>query len=224
MPSSIPNDIYQYSLWPAFAAGLDRGGPRVADLINHGTYGVGVFEKSPSSSPPNDASDGSGALPFATPPKEMVQIEGKAYSIAYDGTVEAAEPRASLPYAMVTVFQPTQRVELHLSFTFADLRKVVWPNSPMPFRITGAFRSVHTKQGLYEDVEGTIFGFMIPKWQATVSGDEYSQMRFIDDDRRQGGGSVLGFEAGEGVLLESGGCGRFHLGFPQNEQFNQLKF
>ncbi|KAK8066023.1 hypothetical protein PG997_012770 [Apiospora hydei] len=204
MPSSIPNDIYQYSLWPAFAAGLDHGGPRVADLINHGTYGVGVFEKSSGSSPPNGGgSDGSDTLPFATPPKEMVQIEGKAYSIAYDGTVEEAEPRASLPYAMVTVFKPTDRVELHSSFTFADLRKV---------------------QGLFEDVEGTIFGFMIPKWQATVSGDEYSQMRFIDDDRRQGGGSVLGFETGEGVLLESGGCGRFHLGFPQDEQFNQLKF
>ncbi|KAK7935469.1 hypothetical protein PG985_000964 [Apiospora marii] len=221
MPSSIPNDIYQYSLWPAFAAGLDRGGPRVADLINHGTYGVGVFEKG-SESPANGG--GSGALPFTTPPREMVQIEGQAYSIAYDGTVEPAEPRANLPYAMVTVFQPTQRAELHSSFTFDDLRKVDWPNSPTSFRITGAFRSVHTKQGLYEGVEGTIFGFMIPRWQAAVSGDEYSQMRFIDDDRKQGGGSVLGFEAGEGTLLESGGCGRFHLGFPQDDKFNQLKF
>ncbi|KAK7953674.1 hypothetical protein PG988_014368 [Apiospora saccharicola] len=207
MPSSIPNDIYQYSLWPAFAAGLDRGGPRVCDLINHGTYGVGVFEKSPES-PPNGNGNGngnggggggsSGALPFATPPKEMVQIEGKAYSIAYDGTVEAAEPRANLPYAMVSVFQPTQRVELRSSFTFDDLRKVAWPNSPTSFRITGAFRSVHTKQGLYEEAEGTIFGFMIPRWQAAVSGDEYSQMRFIDDDRKQGAGACWGSRPGKG--------------------------
>ncbi|KAK8031105.1 hypothetical protein PG990_000839 [Apiospora arundinis] len=203
---------------------LNGGGPRVADLTNHGTYGVGVFEKRPTDTSSSNGDSGSDSLPFETPLKEMVQIESKAYSIAYDGTVEAADPGASLPYAMVTVFQPTQRVALSSSFTFDDMRKVDWPNSPMPFRITGAFRSVHTKSGLYEDVEGTIFGFMIPKWQAAVSGDEHSQMRFITDDRKQGGGNVLGFEAGEGVLLESGGCGRFHLGFPQDKMFNELKF
>ncbi|KAK8100644.1 hypothetical protein PG999_011018 [Apiospora kogelbergensis] len=199
----------------------NEGGPRVADLTNHGTYGVGVFERSPADSSSTGESE---ALPFETPPKEMVQIESKAYSIAYDGSVTEADLGASLPYAMVTVFQPTQRLELNSCFTLADLQKVGWPNSPMPFRITGAFRSVHTKSGLYEDVEGVIFGFMIPKWQATVSGDAYSQMRFIDDDRKQGGGNVLGFETAEGVLLETGACGRFHLGFPQDKLFNELKF
>jgi len=206
-PNSIPNDIYQFSLLSAYRAGLKDGGPPVAFLTNHGTHGVGVFEDDEESDRPND----------------MIQIDTIAYTIDKNGTAVRAERDESMPFVMVCVFQPTQRVKPPVRTTKEKVLEVFKrsKNTPMPFRISGMFKYINTQQQTYWDVKGTIFGYCVPSWQKDVSG-EGLQSCFLSDDKKKGG-RVLDFETGEGAVLDWAKCGRFHLGFPQDQEFEELR-
>jgi alpha-acetolactate decarboxylase len=201
MAKSIPNDIFQYSLYSAYNAGLKDGGPPVAFLTNHGNHGIGVFEDEES---------------------DLVQIDGTAYSIDKDGDVEEAEKDDQLPFVMVTIFQPTKRVKPPASTTNKKLIEVfqAGKNTTMPFRIRGSFKYINTKQQTCWDAKGTIFGFFVPKWQAAISGEDL-QCCFLSEDKTSGG-RVVEFETDEGAILEWAKCGRFHLGFPQDEEYEEL--
>ena len=91
----------------------------------------------------------------------------------------------------------------------------------MPFRLRGAFKYINTQQQTFWDVKGTIFGFCVPNWQKEVSG-EGLQCCFLTEDKAQGG-RVIDFETGTESVLEWAKCGRFHLGFPQDDEFEELK-
>lgn len=208
MPNSIPNDIYQYSLQDAYTAGHQTGGPPVAFLTNHGTHGIGYFQ--------NGASD-------------MIQIDSTAYSLSKDGSAAKAGQEMQLPFVKVCVFQPSFRTRVPAGTTLAALRETLQQsasqgkgrNTPMPFSVQGSFKSLETTGGKgFEDVKGVVFGFSIPVWQAGVSG-EGLQCCFLSEDR-QSGGRVREFETAEGATVEWAKCGRFHLGFPQDEQFEGL--
>lgn len=207
-PASIPNDIYQFSLRSAYNAGLKDGGPPVAFLTNHGTHGFGVFEDD------EDSGDR---------PDDMIQIDTIAYNLSSDGTATRAAKEDQMPFVMVTVFQPTQRVKPPPGTASKKVKEVFErsKNTPMPFRITGPFKYINTQQATYWDVKGTIFGYCVPAWQKDVSG-EGLQSGFLSDDKKKGG-RVLDFETGEGAVLEWAKCGRFHLGFPQDEEFEALR-
>jgi len=211
MAPSIPNDIYQYSLLSAYKAGLKEGGPPVAFLTNHGTHGVGVFE--------NDEDDADSSRR----PNDMIQVDSAAYIIDKDGHATRAERSDNMPFVMVTVFSPTQRVKPPPRTTKEKVQEVFQhgKNTPMPFRITGMFKYIGTQQQTYWDVKGTVFGYYIPGWQKDVSG-EGLQSCFLSEDTKLGG-RVLDFETGEGAVLDWAKCGRFHLGFPQDEEFEELR-
>lgn len=202
MAKSIPNDIFQFSLHTAYTAGLKDGGPPVAFLTNHGNHGIGVFEDEES---------------------EMIQVDGVAYSIDKDGDVEPADKEDQLPFVMVTIFAPNKRVKPPPSTTSKKLKEVfeAGKNTTMPFRLRGAFKYINTQQQTYWDVTGTIFGFSIPGWQKAISGDGL-QCSFLSDDKEHGG-RVIDFETGKDAVLEWAKCGRFHLGFPQDEEFEELR-
>ncbi|KAK0778213.1 hypothetical protein LTR38_014890, partial [Friedmanniomyces endolithicus] len=158
------------------------------------------------------------------PPKDMIQVDSVAYSFDKDGSAEKADKRDQMPFTMVTVFQPAQRVKPPTGTThkrvlelFAGRAK----NTPLSFRITGAFKYINTQQATYWDVKGTIFGFCVPVWQKEVSGDGLQSCYLSDDKKR--GGRVLDFEMGDGAVLDYGKCGRFHLGFPQGDEYEQLR-
>ena len=91
----------------------------------------------------------------------------------------------------------------------------------MPFRITGKFQYISTKQETYWDVTGTIFGFYLPSWQRDISG-EGVQCCYLSEDKKRGG-RVSDFETGDGVVMEWAKCGRLHLGFPQDDEFQQVR-
>jgi alpha-acetolactate decarboxylase len=173
MPSSIPNDIYQYSLFSAHKAGLKSGGPPVAFLTNHGTHGTGYFESVSSTARPHD----------------MIQLDSIAYTIGKDGTAKPAERGACMPHTSVVVFQPTYRLKPTPGTTSSKIKEEVFNmgrNTPMSFRVEGAFKSVTTEQKSYESVKGTIFGFVIPSWQEEVSG-EGLVCCFLSEDKKTGG-------------------------------------
>lgn len=202
MAKSIPNDIYQYSLLSAYNSGLKDGGPPVGFLTNHGTHGIGIFE--------DDESD-------------MIQVDSVAYTIDETGQASRADKEDQMPFVVVTVFQPSQRVKPPVSTTSKKVKEVFerGKNTPMPFRISGSFKYISTKQETYWDVKGTVFGYSIPLWQKDVSG-EGLQCCFLADDKKRGG-RVNDFETGEGAVLDWAKCGRFHLGFPQDEEFESLR-
>lgn len=213
-PSSIPNDIYQYSLLSAYNAGLKEGGPPVAFLTNHGTHGVGVFEAE------EDDDDGGNDLP----PSDMIQLDSVTYAIDSEGDVSRAEKGDQMPHTLVTVFQPSQKLKPPAGTRFKKVRELFASkakNTPLPFRITGSFKYIGAKQATYWDVEGTIFGFCIPEWQKAISGDGL-QCCFLTKDAQRGG-KVVDFEMGDGAMLEFAKCGRFHLGFPQDEEYEELR-
>lgn len=209
-PASIPNDIYQYSLRSAYTAGLQDGGPPVAFLTNHGTHGLGFFESD---------EDEEGERP-----DDMIQIDSIAYTLDASGAATRADRGDQMPFTMVTVFQPTQRVKPPVgtgSKKVKELFERAGKNTPMPFRITGLFKYLNTQQQTFWDVKGTIFGYCIPAWQKDVSG-EGLQSCFLNDAKKAGG-RVVDFETGEGAVLEWAKCGRFHLGFPQDEEYEALR-
>lgn len=201
---AIPNDIFQYSLLSAYNAGLKEGGPPVAFLTNHGTHGMGLFE--------DDEGD-------------MIQLDSVAYTFDEHGAASRADKEDQLPFVMVTMFQPTQRVHPPKGTTGRKIRDVFLArggkNTPMSFRITGSFMYISTRQQTFWDVKGTIFGFSVPGWQKNMSGEGLLCCFLTEDQTR--GGRVADFETGEGVLLQLAKCGRLHVGFPQDDEFEQLR-
>ncbi|KAI7339755.1 hypothetical protein KC315_g1083 [Hortaea werneckii] len=208
MPASIPNDIYQYSLHSAYAAGLREGGPPVAFLTNHGTHGIGFFESYADA--PEDR------------PGDMIQLDSIAYEINKDGNAAVADKQHQMPFVKVVVFQPSKRVKLETSTGSKKVLEILQMgrNTPMSVRIKGPFKYLNTQQETFWDVSGEVFGYAIPSWQKDVSG-EGLQSCFITQDKKKGG-RVVDFETGEGAILEWAKCGRFHLGFPQDEEYEKL--
>ena len=202
MAKSVPNDIYQFSLLSAFNGGLKDGGPPVGFLQNQGTHGIGIFEDEES---------------------DMVQIDSIAYAFSDDGEATRADKEDQMPFVMVTAFQPSQRVKAPKGTSSKKVKEVFVrsKNTPLPFRISGSFQYISTKQQTYWDVKGTIFGFSIPSWQQDISG-EGLQCCFLADDKKKGG-KVSEFETGEIAVLEWAKSGRFHLGFPQDDEFEQIR-
>jgi alpha-acetolactate decarboxylase len=202
MSKTLPNDIFQFSLLSAHESGIRDGGPPVGFLTSHGTHGIGVFED-------DDA--------------DMIQLDSVTYQFDEDGEATRADKEDQLPFCMVTIFQPSQRVKPPKGTTSKKLKEVFGrsKNTPMPFKLGGQFGYISTKQQTYWDVKGTIFGFSVPSWQKDISG-EGLQCCFLTEDKQRGG-RVTDFESGEGVTLEWAKAGRLHLGFPQDEEFEQVR-
>jgi len=91
----------------------------------------------------------------------------------------------------------------------------------MSFRVEGAFKSIDTEQKSFENIHGTIFGFVIPSWQKKVSGQGLVCW-FLSGDKKFGG-RVKEFTVREAVEVDWAKCGRFHLGFPQDDEYEELK-
>lgn len=202
MAKTTPNDIFQFSLHSAYTAGLKDGGPPVSFLKTQGNHGIGMFEDEES---------------------DLIHVEGEAYSIDKDGDVELAEQDDCLPFVMITAFQPKKRMTAPLSTTAKNIKELFAQNknTPLPFRLKGSFKYINTTQKTYWDTKGTIVGFCVPTWQKAVSGDGL-QCMFLSEDK-ESGGRVVDFETGNGVVLEWAKSGRLHLGFSQDEEFEELQ-
>jgi alpha-acetolactate decarboxylase len=208
MVGSIPNDIFQFSTFAALSAGFNTGQPRTADLTSHGTHGLGVYE------------DGS----------LMILIERQAYALRKDGTVVPGPMQERLPFAMVTIFQPTYRIKLP-TLSLDELEEIVSSeelgpakgiNTLMPFTITATFSGMELEQGgSFANIEGTMFGFVVPRWMREISGPRI-HAHFVDEEEGKGG-KVAGFQIEEEATLGFAKCGRFHLGFPQGPEWENVK-
>ena len=208
MVGSIPNDIFQFSIYAALNAGFNTGQPQTSDLTSHGTDGIGVYED--------------GAL--------MILKDKQAYTISKDGTTRPAPMEARLPFAMVTVYQPSFRLKVpsitlesfDALISSSELGPAKGVNTVMPFKIAGRFDSLDFADGpARKTIDGTIFGFVVPAWMKHISGERI-HAHFLDASEEVGG-EVVDFRMNEEAVLSFAKCGRFHLGFPQGEEWEETK-
>lgn len=217
MVASIPNDIFQYSTYSALNAGFNQGQPRTADLTSHGTFGIGVYE------------DTSLLLLKDKRAFTLDQQTHKAYRSA---------PQALLSFAMVTQYEPTFRVKLSNAtldaldalVSSADFGPAKCVNTLMPFKLAGRFAGVEFEstpgprgqgQSQRKDVDGMVFGFVVPAWMKGMSGPRV-HAHFLDASE-EFGGRVSDFSMEEDAVLSFAKCGRFHLGFPQGLEWEGMR-
>lgn len=208
MVASIPNDVFQFSTYAALKAGFNQGQPRTADLTSHGSDGIGVYE------------DGS----------LMMLKSGQAYAIAKDGKAKQAPMEARLPLALVTIYEPNFRLMVP-SFTPESLEELTSSNelgptkgvnTLMPFKLFGRFESIEFEHGPSRNaIEGVVFGFIVPEWMKAISGPRI-HAHFLDTSEEVGG-RVVDFRMAEQALIDFAKCGRFHLGFPQGEEWENVR-
>jgi alpha-acetolactate decarboxylase len=206
MVASIPNDIFQFSTYTAVTRGFNTGQPRTADLTSHGTDGIGIFED--------------GTL--------MLLTNSVTYNLK-DGHAKPALMHARLSFAMVTIFYPGHKLDtrglsidtLDSQLSSSNLGHIWGANSLMPFRIEGNFTSIEIDGGSeHRDVKAAIFGFVVPSWMEGISGPRtHCHCVMEETDRKERfGGKVKRFETRR-ATLGFAKCGRFHLGFPQGEEW-----
>ncbi|KAF2845158.1 hypothetical protein T440DRAFT_472896 [Plenodomus tracheiphilus IPT5] len=208
MPPSIPNDIYQFSTISALHAGYTTGQPHTSDLTTHGTHGIGIYE--------------SGTL--------MLLKDSRAFQISKAGAAEPAPANARLPFAVVTMYEPSFKAKIG-GVTIDSLDALVsgdefgpakGVNTLMPFLIAGRFASIEFADGPgRSDIDGTLFGFVVPEWLKGICGPRIHGV-FLDASEEVGG-KVEDFRMHDEAVLSFAKCGRFHLGFPQGEDWEALK-
>ena len=195
--------LFRVSTLPALMQGLYDGVMPVSELLAHGDLGLGTF----------DGLDG-----------EMVVLDGKAWQVRVDGSVNEiatqAGPDMTTPYAAVTVFEPDLATVLLPARDLAGIEKQLTamlpgPNLPCAVRVSGLFTTVSTRSVPKQDkpypplteaakeqrvftaerVAGTIVGFWLPETWANV-GVAGFHLHFLSNDRAFGG-----------HLLDAGGTG-----------------
>lgn len=227
-----PNDIIQHSTVSALMAGFARAGPSAGQLSRYGTHGIGTFA----------AMDG-----------EMVLVAGRAYQFTSDGAVRTAPNNLPLPFVQVTRFAPEYNLTVPRRWAkreLLDLFAYGGPdaggrNSFIAVAVAGRFKRVdvrvagpqespeqplsevaaNAKQWSIDDVDGTMFGFVSPKWAQGISVAG-PHLHFVSDAQSGGklqGGHVRDFEAEPGATLQWAVSGHHHLGLPRGKEWEALE-
>lgn len=186
--------LFQVSTIGALTSGDYDGTFPVADLADHGDFGLGTF----------DRIDG-----------EMVVLDGVTYRVRTDGTPRVADPSSTTPFAAVTDFVADETFDLDGATDFSDLQTQIdghlsTPNAPVAIRIKGRMprltvRSVPAQQVPYPpladviddqvvfelgEVRGTLVGFRTPSFLSELNASGH-HFHFLSDDHAAGG-HVLG--------------------------------
>jgi acetolactate decarboxylase len=207
--------IMQVSAIDALLAGAYDGQVGCAELLRHGDFGIGTF----------DRLDG-----------EMAVLDGKVYQMRADGSVRPPGRGETTPFAMVTRFSPSCAVPLQRGMGPRDLESLLDRSSPdvnlfFAVRARGRFSAMKVRsvppqkkpypslieaarnQAVFErkGVAGTLCGFRSPAYAKGVTPPGY-HLHFISDDRTFGG-HVLDFTLESGTA-EMDPCTRFLLVLP----------
>lgn len=217
-----PSEVYQYSTISALLDGVYDGDATVADILQHGDFGLGTFNHL----------DG-----------EMVILDGVCYRLRADGTATRAELTDRTPFAAITRFhrdfgiaiaQRTDRA------TAAIDARITSTNLIYAIRVTGQFADLHTRTVMeqeqpypplteategqaetrFTDVSGTLVGFRTPDFEQGISMAGY-HLHFLNDDRTAGG-HVLDFTLASGDVAVSG-ASQLHLSLPTSGAFLQAR-
>ena len=184
--------LFQVSTSTALVEGVYGGVVTIAELKQHGSFGLGTF----------DGLDG-----------EMLALDGHFYQVLGDGTVREARDDARVPFAVITEFRAEREFIIDRVESFDELTAQLdsrrnTGNLFFAARIDGHFAHIRTRAlcktvsgvSLVEatahqpefaltDVSGTAVGFWTPLYARTINVAGW-HFHFVTDDRT-GGGHVL---------------------------------
>ena len=211
--------LFQVSTSTALVEGIYKGAVDIAQLRQHGDFGLGTFE----------GLDG-----------EMVALDGRFYQVRSDGTVREAADSDLSPFAVVTRFQGEKSLGLpscpDLGFLTSQMDKVrTSSNVFYAIRIDGAFDFVHTRamckseegtplvvaaahqpEFKMRNVRGTMVGFWSPEYAKTIEVPGY-HLHFITDDRTVGGHLLECTGRDLAVCIQH--VNDLQIALPENEEF-----
>ncbi|MHA7652441.1 acetolactate decarboxylase [Mycobacterium sp. ML4] len=217
-------EVYQFSTISALLDGVYDGDATVADILEHGDFGLGTFNHL----------DG-----------EMVILDGVCYRLRSDGTATRAAPTDRTPFAAVTHFRRDFQIAIvertdRAGVIAAIDQRIVSSNLIYAIRVTGDFAELHTRTVMeqeqpyppltrategqaetrFSDVSGTLVGFRTPDFEQGISVAGY-HLHFLDDERAAGG-HVLDFTLRRGDAAVSG-ASQLHLSLPTSGAFLQAR-
>lgn len=217
-------EVYQYSTIGALLDGVYDGEATVADILQHGDFGLGTFNHL----------DG-----------EMVILDGVCYRLRADGTATRAAQTDRTPFAAITRFHRDFGIAIaertdRAAVTAAIDQRITSTNLIYAIRVTGHFADLHTRTVMeqqqpypplteategqaetrFTDVSGTLVGFRTPDFEQGISVAGY-HLHFLNDDRTAGG-HVLDFTLERGDVAVSG-ASQLHLSLPTSGAFLQAR-
>lgn len=218
------SEVYQYSTISALLDGVYDGDATVAEILQHGDFGLGTFNHL----------DG-----------EMVILDGVCYRLRADGTATRAAQTARTPFAAITRFHRDFDISITARTDRATLiaaidQRITSTNLIYAVKVTGHFADLHTRTVMeqqqpyppltqategqaetrFTDVSGTLVGFRTPDFEQGISVAGY-HLHFLNDDRTAGG-HVLDFTCERGDVAVSG-ASQLHLSLPTSGAFLQAR-
>jgi acetolactate decarboxylase len=182
--------LYQTSTMSALLDGIYDGSVTIAELLQHGDFGVGTFNHL----------DG-----------EMVVNNGVCFHLFSDGEARRAAPDELTPFAAVTTFGADMTLEVRQPTSRADLLVLIdgvvsSENLFYGIRATGRFSSVSTRtatrqeapykplaeatddeaERAFTNVSGVLVGFRTPDYEQGISVAGY-HLHFLNDAQTAGG-------------------------------------
>ena len=213
--------IYQVSTSGALVQGVYSGCVRVADLLQHGDFGLGTF----------DGLDGEGIL-----------LDGRCWQACADGRVLAVPAEALTPFWVLTRFCSDHTESLNDLQSWADLTarldaRRASDNVFVAIRLRGVFDQIRYRvackaepgvglvqatsaQATFtlEQIAGTLVGFWTPAYARTINVPGY-HLHLLSDDH-QHGGHVLELKARQ-VQVELHVESHLQLVLPETPAFLQ---
>jgi len=211
--------IYQVSTSGALVQGVYGGCVSVADLLQHGDFGLGTFE----------GLDGEGIL-----------LDGCCWQACSDGTVRQAPADALAPFWVATRFAADHCETLSAVSSWADLTARLdglrdSANLFVAIRLRGVFERIRYRvacraepgvdlvsatnaQATFdlENVAGTLVGFWTPSYARTINVPGY-HLHLLSDDHRHAG-HVLELQCSE-LSLELHRESHLQLVLPETPEF-----
>ncbi len=212
--------LYQSSLMSALLSGVYEGDTTMADLLEHGDFGLGTFNHL----------DG-----------ELIAFNSNIFQLRGDGSARRATPEQKTPFAVMTFFNPTNEYVIDRPHSRGQIHAVIdtavaSQNTFCALRIDGEFSRVETRtvpeqhrpyKPMQEAIEaqptfhiehshGVLIGFLTPAYMQGINVAGYHE-HFINQ-QRSCGGHVLDYQVERGVLT-FGTVEKLLIDFPQDSDF-----
>ena len=194
--------LYQTSTMSALVDGIYDGSMTIAELLEHGDFGVGTFNHL----------DG-----------EMIVNEGVCFHLFSSGEARVASPHDLTPFAAVTTFEPDTTLDVKTPTSRVDLiaqidERLSSQNLFYAIRGTGRFSTVATRtatrqeapylplpeataseaERTFTETAGVLVGFRTPDYEQGISVAGY-HLHFLNAEHT-GGGHAFEFLFEEGVV------------------------
>ncbi len=190
--ASSEDELYQISTLAALSAGGYDGLITMDELLGHGDFGLGTFDKLNG---------------------ELLVLDGTVYRVPASGIAEEPDDSMTTPFAVVTTWDPDSEHAFEDPMSCAGLQAaidgLIDTSTPYAIKVKGEFSTLLTRseeaqvppyapladvlagqiEFQLEEVDATIAGFRLPDYMAESNAAGYHFHAITEDE--QAGGHVL---------------------------------